>query len=44
MRPAGLLYERGEFVVLHECTGCGASRRNRTAAGDDLSALLGGTT
>jgi hypothetical protein len=40
MRPVGLLYERGQFVVVHECTGCGVRRRNRVAAGDDLSTLL----
>jgi len=40
MRPVTLLYERGEFLVVHACTGCGATRRNRTHAADDLSALL----
>jgi hypothetical protein len=44
MRPVGLLYERGEFVVVHECTACGARRRNRAAAGDDLSTLLDETS
>ncbi len=41
MRPAALLYERGEFTVLHECTACGARRRNRASPVDDLSSLLG---
>jgi hypothetical protein len=40
MRPAALLYERGEFVVIHECVGCGVRRRNRAARDDDLSRLL----
>jgi 8-oxo-dGTP pyrophosphatase MutT (NUDIX family) len=40
MKPIGLLYERGEFVVVHECAGCGVKRRNRAAADDDLSRLL----
>ena len=41
MRPVALEYERGRFVLVHECTGCGARRRNRTASGDDLDQLLG---
>lgn len=41
MEPVGLVYERGEFVVIHECTRCRAKRRNRAAADDDLSVLLG---
>jgi RNHCP domain len=41
MEPIGLLYERGEFVVVHECVRCGLRRRNRAAAEDELSALLG---
>src|SRR4029450_685017 len=23
MEPIGLLYESGEFILVHECTGCG---------------------
>ena len=34
MQPVGVLYENGEFVVVHECTGCGLVRRNRTADND----------
>jgi hypothetical protein len=41
MEPVGVLYERGEFVLLHRCVACGHARRNRAAAGDDLSPLLG---
>ena len=41
MEPIGLLHERGEFVVIHECTRCGQRRRNTAAADDDLSVLLG---
>ncbi len=40
MAPIGLLYERGRFVVVHECTGCGSKRRNRASARDDLTSLL----
>jgi hypothetical protein len=41
MQPIALLYERGEFVVVHECVACGLRRRNRAAADDDLSSLIG---
>jgi hypothetical protein len=40
MRPVALLYERGEFVVVHECTACRFRRRNRAAPNDDVSVLL----
>lgn len=40
MRPVRLLYERGEFMVLHECTNCGLKRRNRASGDDRLSALI----
>ena len=41
MAPVDLLYERGEFVLVHQCTACGERRRNRAAEADDLSPLLG---
>jgi RNHCP domain len=41
MRPVQLLYERGAFVVVHECTGCGVRRRNKASPDDDVSQLLG---
>ena len=37
MRPVQLLYERDAFVLVHECTRCGHSKRNRTSPDDDLS-------
>jgi hypothetical protein len=40
MEPVGLLYERGEFVVVHECVRCRLRRRNRANVDDDLSRLL----
>jgi hypothetical protein len=41
MQPVSLLYERGRFVIMHECTACGERRRNRAEGDDDLSELLG---
>jgi hypothetical protein len=41
MEPADLLYERGEFIVVHRCTGCGLRRRCRTQPDDDLTTMLG---
>jgi hypothetical protein len=40
MEPVGVLYERGAFVVVHECVGCGVTRCNRAAADDDVMRLL----
>jgi hypothetical protein len=37
MRPVDVLYEGGEFVVIHECTRCGVVRRNRCAPDDDVA-------
>ena len=39
MRPVQVLYERGEFVVVPQCTACGHVKRNRCAPDDDLSVL-----
>jgi hypothetical protein len=40
MRPAQLLFERGRFVIVHRCTGCGVVRRCRCHPDDDLSTML----
>ena len=40
MEPVGLVYERGEFIIVHKCTACRVRRRNRAAPDDDLSVLL----
>lgn len=40
MKPVSLLYERGEFIVVHACIGCGRRRRNRASPDDDLSPLM----
>lgn len=40
MQPVRVLYERGEFVLEHECTACGHVRRNRASPSDDLTPLL----
>jgi hypothetical protein len=40
MKPVSLLYERGEFLVVHECTACGIRRRNHASPNDDLSLLM----
>ncbi len=40
MEPVALLYERGAFIVVHECTRCGCRRRNRAGPDDNLSTLL----
>jgi hypothetical protein len=39
MRAVQLLYESNGFVIVHECTACGALRRCRTSPEDDLSSF-----
>ena len=41
MQPVGLEMEKGEYIITHQCTVCGQQRKNKSAAGDDFSALLG---
>jgi hypothetical protein len=41
MAPVELLYERGDFVLLHRCTRCDHVKRNRTSPDDDLDSFLG---
>lgn len=40
MEPVDVLYERGRYVIVHHCAGCGARRRCRAAADDDVIAWL----
>jgi hypothetical protein len=40
MTPVGVECVSGQYVLTHRCTTCHFERRNRTAAGDDFSALL----
>jgi RNHCP domain len=40
MRPVGVLFEQGEFVLAQQCVECGHVWRNRCAPGDNRDALL----
>lgn len=40
MPPVGVLFERGEHVVIQECQACGHRRRNRASPSDSRAALL----
>jgi hypothetical protein len=40
MEPINVLYERGRYVIVHRCTGCGTRRRCRAADGDNITAWL----
>lgn len=40
MEPVQLLHERGDFVMLHRCVGCGYERRNRTSPNDNIDVIL----
>ncbi len=40
MKPVNLEQKAGEFVITHACEGCGKTRPNRAAPGDNLASLL----
>lgn len=40
MEPVDGHLERGEWLVVHRCTGCGTERRCRTSALDDVEVLV----
>lgn len=40
MVPLAATYERGKYVLLHECQGCGMRKPNRAAANDDSELLI----
>jgi predicted RNA-binding Zn-ribbon protein involved in translation (DUF1610 family) len=40
MEPVGVLYEGGEYNVVHRCVECGRMWRNRTAASDDRAVII----
>lgn len=40
MRPAGVLFEGGQYILVHECVRCGFQRRNRSAVRDSTHALV----
>lgn len=41
MRPIGVTYRpNGEQMIVHLCLGCGAARRNRVAADDNVIACM----
>ncbi len=40
MRPVAARYERGRYVLLHECQRCGVRKPNRAAAADNSELLI----
>jgi hypothetical protein len=40
MRPLRAHLDHGRFVLTHECSGCGALKRNKAAPNDDRELLL----
>jgi hypothetical protein len=40
MAPVAALHERGEYLVVQRCEGCGHVWRNRAAPGDNRDVLL----
>jgi len=40
MVPLAATYERGKYILLHECQGCGARKPNKAASGDNRNLLI----
>ncbi|MGH3544510.1 MAG: RNHCP domain-containing protein [Mycobacteriales bacterium] len=40
MAPLSATYQRGRYVLLHHCQGCGARKPNKAAAADDREMLI----
>lgn len=40
MRPVRTHLDHGEFVINHECTGCGAQKRNKATRADNHDLLI----
>ncbi|MDE2312421.1 MAG: RNHCP domain-containing protein [Patescibacteria group bacterium] len=41
MRPVGYELQKGQYVLIHQCEKCGVVKRNKTAPGDSVDALIG---
>lgn len=41
MRPIGVEFKKGEYIILHRCVKCGYERKNKASGKDDFEAILG---
>ena len=40
MEPISLEMKNGEYTIIHRCTKCGHTRRNKTSENDNFEAIL----
>ncbi len=40
MEPIGFTMKRGDYVLIHRCTTCGITKRNKTSNKDDFDTIL----
>ncbi len=40
MEPIGLEIKQGEYIILHKCQTCGATKKNKASADDNQSAMI----
>lgn len=40
MKPSSVESKSGEYVIVHRCIKCGATKRNKFCAGDSFDALI----
>ncbi len=40
MEPAGFTIKRGNYILIHRCTKCGISKKNKAAKNDRFAAIL----
>ena len=41
MEPVGFTIRRGDYILVHRCTTCGMTKRNKAAKSDSFDAILG---
>ncbi len=40
MEPIGVEFEKGEYLVVHQCEKCGVNTRTKAQPGDDIAGFL----
>lgn len=40
MEPVGFILKRGTYILVHRCTECGITKRNKAAKNDRFDAIL----
>jgi hypothetical protein len=40
MKPSKVIFQKGEWIITHECIKCGAKKNNKTVPTDDFDVLV----